>query len=86
MVQWSDAVWIAFFAAIPPSIIALTTLIAVLMKISNLSTLMDGKFSELLKVATTSSATQAKVETLEKIATKPTVVTDRRTNNSSEIK
>lgn len=83
----SDTAWIALFAAIPPSLLALATLIAVsrgMIKISNLHDLIDGRFSEMLSVVKVNSKLEGKVETLEKvIAPTTTVVTDRRKDNGS---
>jgi hypothetical protein len=83
----SETFWVALFAALPPTILAFATLVAVLKSngdIKTLSNLVDGKFTEMLNAVSRSSKIEGKVEVLQEQqrtashAPSTTVITDRR--------
>lgn len=83
----SESFWISLIAAIPGILTGLATLVIVLSKIASLHDLVDGKFTEMLKLVASSSKTEGRVDGLMEATKKTTVVEDRReTTNNDGIK
>jgi hypothetical protein len=78
----TDVIAVAIVTAVPPTILAIATLVAIIRnnyKMSTLHELVDGKFSEMLAAMTTAAKIEGKVDALHSEANRTTtVITDRR--------
>jgi hypothetical protein len=79
---------IALASIIPQILFGIAILVAVIrgnVNVSQLTKLVDGKFTEMLKLVSDTKKMEGQVETLKEVVTKPatTIITDRRKTEES---